>query len=164
MITNFSKICKKKNDASLKKGHACIRDTEIHTNENNQVSLPQPADFKLRPYQTQCLERIQNATARRNAIVIPTGGGKTVDLRLTRPTPEIQNACPFPSSRTHRANQRDVSEVRPVLLCRYRHGKTQRDRRTNYHRLHPKPYHAVSGCGNFLPTMLSLSATRHIIR
>ena len=34
--------------------------------------------FKLRPYQTECLERIQNSTARRNAIVIPTGGGKTV--------------------------------------------------------------------------------------
>lgn len=78
MITNFSKNCNKKNDASLKKGHASIRDTEIHTNENSQVSLPQPADFKLRPYQTECLERIQNSTARRNAIVIPTGGGKTV--------------------------------------------------------------------------------------
>ena len=78
MITNFSKNCNQKKDASLKKGRACIRDTEIHTNENNKVSLPQPADFKLRPYQTECLERIQNSTARRNAIVIPTGGGKTV--------------------------------------------------------------------------------------
>ena len=78
MITNFSKNCNKKNDASLKKGHASIRDTEIHTNENNQISLPQPADFKLRPYQTECLERIQNSTARRKAIVVPTGGGKTV--------------------------------------------------------------------------------------
>ena len=78
MITNLSKNCNKKNDASLKKGHACIRDTEIHTNENNDVSLPQPADFKLRPYQTECLEHIQHSTARRIAIVIPTGGGKTV--------------------------------------------------------------------------------------
>lgn len=78
MITNFSENCNKKNDASLKKGHACIRETAIHTNENDRVSLPFPDDFKLRPYQTECLERIQNSTARRNAIVIPTGGGKTV--------------------------------------------------------------------------------------
>ena len=78
MITNFSKNCNKKNDASLKKGHACIRDTEIHTNENNDVSLPQPADFKLRPYQTECIESIENSTARRKAVIIPTGGGKTV--------------------------------------------------------------------------------------
>lgn len=78
MIANFSKNCNKKNHASLEKGHACLRDTEIQTNENDPVSLPQPADFKLRPYQVECLERIQNATAIRNAIVIPTGGGKTV--------------------------------------------------------------------------------------
>jgi len=78
MITNFSQNCKKKNDASLKQEHACTHDNEIHTHENNQFSLPQPADFKLRPYQTECLERIQNSTTRRKAVIIPTGGGKTV--------------------------------------------------------------------------------------
>ena len=78
MITNLSQNCKKKNDASLKKGHAGIRDTEIHTNENNPVSLPKLTDFKLRPYQLDCLESIHQSTARRKMIVIPTGGGKTV--------------------------------------------------------------------------------------
>lgn len=49
MITNFSKKCQKKND-----------------------------DFKLRPYQIQCIASIDNSTARRKAVVIPTGGGKTL--------------------------------------------------------------------------------------
>ena len=61
MITNFHENCNKKNDASRKKGYACIRN-----------------DLNLRPYQTECLQRIQDSTARRKAIVIPTGGGKTI--------------------------------------------------------------------------------------
>ena len=78
MITNFPKNCNKKNDASLKKGHACIRETAIHTNEKDQFSSPFPDNFELRPYQNECIESIENSTARRKAIVIPTGGGKTV--------------------------------------------------------------------------------------
>ena len=41
-------------------------------------SLPFPTDFKLRPYQIQCLENIERSTAQRKAVIIPTGGGKTV--------------------------------------------------------------------------------------
>ena len=78
MITNFSKNCNKKNDASLKKGHACIRETANHINENDQFASPFLDNFELRPYQTECIESIENSTARRQAIVIPTGGGKTV--------------------------------------------------------------------------------------
>ena len=82
MITNFSKNCKKKNDASLKKEHACIRDNEIHTNENERVSLQFPDNFELRPYQIQCIKSIENSTVRRKAVIIPTGGGKTVIFAL----------------------------------------------------------------------------------
>ena len=56
MITKNAENCKKKNAAPLKKGHACIRDNEIHTNENERVSLQFPDNFELRPYQIQCIE------------------------------------------------------------------------------------------------------------
>lgn len=36
------------------------------------------AGFKLRPYQLDCIDAIEASTLRRNAVVIPTGGGKTV--------------------------------------------------------------------------------------
>ena len=39
MITKFSKICNKKNDASLKNRHACIRYTEIQINPTH-ITLP----------------------------------------------------------------------------------------------------------------------------
>ena len=52
--------------------------THFYKNSNIKNVASIPNNFKLRPYQIECIESIENSTARRKAVIIPTGGGKTV--------------------------------------------------------------------------------------
>ena len=46
--------------------------------KNDKFCQEKKSTIDLRPYQLDCLESIARTTARRKAVVIPTGGGKTV--------------------------------------------------------------------------------------
>ena len=58
------------------------RGSEIPINANDRAKLLSPplkfGEIELRPYQTECLQRIQDSTTQRKLVVMPTGAGKTL--------------------------------------------------------------------------------------
>ena len=68
----------------------------------------------LRPYQRDCVSSIEQSTARRKAVVMPTGGGKTfvfASYALQNPTQDAGRCTPH---RTDTPNPRHFSIIRPV--------------------------------------------------
>ena len=76
----------------------------------------------LRPYQLDCISAIEQSTARRRAVVIPTGGGKTVLFASYALQNNLKALVVAHRIELIRQTQENLSIIKSLCSCWHRDG------------------------------------------